>query len=98
MGYLPIDYVQLQRSVSCSDSRCLKLVREIKVSKFSDFCNSFQSQAAENWNEMRPNEVLALGMISEIHLLDPGSWLLGNRQFTLDTSFRQEVEKKGAYP
>ena len=45
-----------------------KLVREIKVSNFSDFCNSFQSQAAEYWNERRPNEVLALGMISEIHL------------------------------
>ena len=69
MGYLPIDYVQLQRSVSCSD-RCLKLVREIKVSNFRDFCNSFQSQAAENWKERRPNEVLALGMISEIHLLE----------------------------
>ena len=34
------------------------------------FWNSFQSQAAENWNERRPNEVLALGMISEIPLLD----------------------------
>ena len=34
-----------------------------------DFCNSFQSQAAENWNERRPNEVLTLGM-SEIHLLE----------------------------
>uniref|UniRef100_A0A8C7FH84 Wings apart-like protein homolog n=1 Tax=Oncorhynchus kisutch TaxID=8019 RepID=A0A8C7FH84_ONCKI len=33
----------LQRSVSCSDSRCLKLVREIKVSNFSDFCNSFHN-------------------------------------------------------
>ena len=40
MGYLPMDYVQLQRSVSCSDSRCLKLVREIKVSNFNDFCNN----------------------------------------------------------
>ena len=70
MGYLPMDYVQLQRLVSCSDSRCLKLMREIKVSNFSDFCNSFQSQAAENWKERRTNEVLALGMISEIHLLE----------------------------
>jgi hypothetical protein len=43
---------------------------EIKVSNFSDFCNSFQSQAAENWKARRPNEVLALGMISEIHLLE----------------------------
>ena len=59
-----MDYAQLQRSVSCSDSRCLKLVREISL------CNSFQSQAAENWEERRPNEVLALGMISEIHLLE----------------------------
>ena len=70
MGYLPIDYVQLQRSVSCSDSRCLKLVREIKVSSFSDFCNSFQSQAAQNRNESRPNEVKAKGMISEKYLLE----------------------------
>jgi hypothetical protein len=46
------------------------LEREIKVSNFSDFCNSFQSQAAEYWNERRPNEVLALGMINEIHLLE----------------------------
>ena len=65
-----MDYVQLQRSVRGSDSRGLKLVREIKVSNFSDFCNSFQSLAAENCKAMRPNEVLALGMISEIHLLD----------------------------
>jgi hypothetical protein len=60
-----MDYVQLQRSVSCSDRRCLKLAREIKASNSSDFCNSFQSQAAENWKERWPNEVLALGMISE---------------------------------
>ena len=43
-------------------------MREIKVSNFSNFCNSFQSMAAESWKERRPNEVLALGMISEIHL------------------------------
>uniref|UniRef100_A0A8C7F6P7 DnaJ (Hsp40) homolog, subfamily C, member 27 n=1 Tax=Oncorhynchus kisutch TaxID=8019 RepID=A0A8C7F6P7_ONCKI len=42
----------------------------LRLSNFSDFCNSFQSQAAEYWNERRPNEVLALGMISEIHLLE----------------------------
>ena len=30
----------------------------------------FQSLAAENWKERRPNEVLALGMISEIFLLE----------------------------
>jgi hypothetical protein len=34
------------------------------------FCNSFQSLAAENWKERRPNEVLALEMISEIYLLE----------------------------
>jgi hypothetical protein len=44
-------------------------VREIKVSKFSDFCNLSQSLAAENWKE-RPKEVLALGMTSEIYLLE----------------------------
>ena len=43
---------------------------EIKVPNFRDFCNSFQSQAAENWKERQPNEVLALGVISEIHLLE----------------------------
>jgi hypothetical protein len=42
-------------------------VREIN---FSDFCNLFQSLAAENWQERRPNEVLALGMISELYLLE----------------------------
>jgi hypothetical protein len=45
-------------------------VRELKVSNFSEFCNSFQSLAAENWKERQPNEVLALGMISEIYLLE----------------------------
>jgi hypothetical protein len=45
-------------------------VREIKVSNFSNFCNSFQSLAAENWKERRQNEVLALGMTSEIYLLE----------------------------
>jgi hypothetical protein len=34
------------------------------------FCNSFQSLAAENWKERRPNEVLALGMISDLYLLE----------------------------
>ena len=34
------------------------------------FCNSFQSLEAGNWKERRPNEVLALGMISEIYLLE----------------------------
>ena len=70
MSYLPIDYVQLQRSVSCSDSWFLKLVREMGIYSFSDFCNSFQSLAAENWKERRPNEGLALGMISDIYLLE----------------------------
>ena len=34
------------------------------------FCNSFQSLAAENWKGRQPNEVLTLGMISEIYLLE----------------------------
>ena len=33
--------------------------------QLDDFCNSFQSLAAENWKERRPKEVLALGMTSE---------------------------------
>ena len=65
MGYLQMDCVQLQRSVSCPDSQ-----GDIKVSNFSNFCNSFQSLAAENWKERRPKEVLALGMTSEIYLLE----------------------------
>jgi hypothetical protein len=30
----------------------------------------FQSQAAETWKERQPKEVLALGMTSEIYLLE----------------------------
>ena len=37
---------------------------------FSDFCNSLQSLAAENWKERRPKKELALGMYSEIYLLE----------------------------
>ena len=60
--------------MSCSDSWCLKLVREIGVSSFSDFCRFFQSLAAENWKERRPNEELALGVTSEIYLLERVLW------------------------
>ena len=63
-------YLQVQSSVSCTDSWCLKLVREIRVSSFSDFCNLFQTLAAENWKERQPNEELALGVTSEIYLLE----------------------------
>ena len=45
-------------------------MREIGISSFSDFCNLFQSLAAENWKERWPKEVLALGMTSEIYLLE----------------------------
>ena len=55
--------------MSCSDSWFLKLVREMGISTFSDFCSSFQSVAAENWKERRPKEELALGVTSEIYLL-----------------------------
>ena len=56
--------------MSCSDSWCLKLVREISVSSFRDFCRSFQSLAAENWKERRPKKELVLGMTREIYLLE----------------------------
>ena len=56
--------------MSCSDSWCVKLVREISVSSFSDFCSSFQSVAAKNWKERRPKEELALGVTSQIYLLE----------------------------
>ena len=65
MGYVQMGYVQLQRSVSCSERKL----------NFSDFCNLFQSLAAENWEERRPNEVLALGMTSEIYLLESVLWV-----------------------
>ena len=45
-------------------------MREIWVYSFSDFCNSFQSFAAENWKDRRPKEELALGVTSEIYLLE----------------------------
>jgi hypothetical protein len=32
-----MDYVQLQQSVSCSDSRCLNLVKEIKSLQLQQF-------------------------------------------------------------
>ena len=48
----------------------LKLVREIWVSSFNDFCNLFQSLAAEKWKERQPNEELALGVTSEIYQLE----------------------------
>ena len=51
--------------MSCSDSWCLKLVREISASSFRDFCSSFQSLAAENWKERRPKEELVLGVTRE---------------------------------
>ena len=56
---------RVQRS---SDSWCLKLVREISVSSFRDFCSSFQSLAAENWKERRPKEEFVL-VVTEIYLL-----------------------------
>jgi hypothetical protein len=56
--------------VSCSDSWCLKLVREVRVYSFSDICSLFQSLAVENCNERWPKEELALGVASEIYLLE----------------------------
>ena len=47
-----------------------KVMREIIVSNFSDFCNSFQLLAAENWKGRWPKELLPLGMTSEIYLLE----------------------------
>jgi hypothetical protein len=35
----------------------------------------FQSFAAENWKERQPKEVLALGMTSEIYLLEHVLWV-----------------------
>ena len=56
--------------MSCSDSWCLKLVREISVSSVRDFCSLFQSLAAENWKERRPKKELVLGVTREIYLLE----------------------------
>ena len=65
MGYLQMGCVQLQRSVSCSDSRCLKLVREISLQ-----LQIGSSHWQQSWKERRPKEVLALGITSEIYLLE----------------------------
>ena len=51
-------------------SWCLKIVREISVSSFSDFCISFQSLAAENWKERRPKKELVFGVTREIYLME----------------------------
>ena len=56
--------------MSCSDSWCLKLEREISVSSFRDVCSSLQSLAADNWKERRPKEELVLGVTREICLLE----------------------------
>ena len=56
--------------MSCADSWCLKLVREISVSSFRDFCSSFQSLAADNWKERGPKKELVLGGTREIYLLE----------------------------
>ena len=40
--------------MNCSDSWCLKLVSEVRVSSFRDFCSSFRSLAVELWKERRP--------------------------------------------
>ena len=68
-------YAQVQKSVRCSDSWCLKLVREISVSSFRDFCSSFHSLAAENWKERQPKEELVLGVTREIYLLERVLWV-----------------------
>ena len=56
--------------MSCSDSWCLKLVKEISVSSFRDFCSLLQSLAAENWKERRPKKELVLGVTRERYLLE----------------------------
>jgi hypothetical protein len=45
-------------------------VRGRYVSSLRDFCNLSHSLAAENWKKRRPKEELALGMTSEIYLLE----------------------------
>uniref|UniRef100_A0A674DMR5 N-acetylglutamate synthase n=1 Tax=Salmo trutta TaxID=8032 RepID=A0A674DMR5_SALTR len=49
-----------------------KVLQPLKVMSLNswDFCNLFQSLAAENWKERRPKEELALGVTSEIYLLE----------------------------
>ena len=56
--------------MSCSESWCLKLVREISVSSFRYFCSLFHSLAAENWKERQPKKELVLGVTREIYLLE----------------------------
>jgi hypothetical protein len=42
----------------------------VRVSSFSDFCSLFESLAADNWKERLLKEELALGVTSEIYLLE----------------------------
>ena len=66
MCYLPIGCVQVQLL------RPLMLkVREGDIRlQLQSFCNLFQSLGAENGRKGGPKEVLTLGMISEIYLLE----------------------------
>ena len=45
-------------------------VSEGAISLQLQLCSLFQSLTAENWKERRPNKVFALGMTSEINLLE----------------------------
>ena len=76
--------------MSCSDSWCLKLVREISVSSFRDFCSLFQSLAAENWKERRPKGELILGVTREIYLLErvvQVGWCYGDQRAEIREDF-----------
>jgi hypothetical protein len=63
-----MDYVQLQQSFSCSDSWCLKLVREIYCKSPASAIFAICSGSRELEGKAA-KEVLALGMTSEIYLL-----------------------------
>ena len=67
----PKSIVQLYRCRTGAGNSLLAVrKREENVSIFRDLWSSFQSLAAENWKESRPNAELALGVTSEMYLLE----------------------------
>jgi hypothetical protein len=67
MGYLQMGYVQVQWSVSCSDIWCLKIVRVIWVSSFSDFSSCWQQRTGRKGGQSR---ILLWWETSEIYLME----------------------------
>ena len=76
MCYLQIDCVQMYTVIGNLLRQLMLKLREGETRlQLQRFCNLFQLLAAENWKEWQPKKVLALGMTSEIYLLECVLWV-----------------------